>query len=126
MLVTSNASPIEVLYTLVALVGFITSVANLLWSNERVAELDRSNIDGMLMVMRQGARQDQLKTSAALLCLMVIGFISMATPANPSVTQTGIVSGLLLVAVEVILTWKSISIRRRPGKLRAALAKEQR
>lgn len=118
--VTSNASPIEVVYTAVMLIGLTTSIINYLYAHARLIELQRSGENGLVLILRKGARADQLKISGVFVCLMVIGLVSMSAPPNPNVTTGGIVSGLFFIGAGLMLTWKSITIRRRPAQLRAA------
>ena len=118
---TSNATPIEVAWTLTNIAGLLIAIVNAIWAQQRLLELRRTRQNGVLKVLRTGARNDQIALALAFAAMMLIGVVAMATPQNPNVTQAGLLSGSCFILVDGALLWISITVRFRPIMLRSAM-----
>lgn len=116
-----NASPIELGYTAFMLVALGASLANWLWARARRVELQRRGQNGAVLALRRGAESDQLKLVGVCVFLVTIGVNAVFAPPNPrAATTTALVSGISFIGLSALVLWLSISIRRRPARLRAA------
>ena len=129
-----TVNPIEIVWTLLNLFGLSTTFVNWLWARERNIELKRSGENGVLAVLRGGAEADQLKYVGVFVCLTVIGFVTLTLPPNPESQGIAQLNGWMLLLLDLLLIWTSVSGRLRPSSLRTQfrlrsleerLAKEQ-
>lgn len=122
----ATASPLELIVAAAAVIGFVTSLVNFLWSRERVLILERTGLNGILLVIRRGGQHDQMMLCLIWVCLVVIATISLVLPSSPPPPRPPDplqrVSGLVLLAMLVLLEWMTIAIRLRPRKLRGLVA----
>lgn len=101
---------VEVVWILFASVGLVTSMVNLWFAWGQLKALERSGINGTLLILRGGAVDDQAKLLGCFVCMVGIGVAAAihepSRDANP-------VAGMFLLAIGIIMLWFSISVRLR-------------
>lgn len=117
-----NATNVEWIYTGLMSLALLTTALNLAWAQARLNELRKLGHNGMLLVIRRGARNDQALLTLISCGMVGIGVNLLFAPVNPRGTPVSMtVNAVLLLFLGVMMVVLSWNIRLRPIKLHQEL-----
>lgn len=120
-----TASPLEIAWTLVMLIGVLTAGLNWWDAQGDLDALLASGRDGAILITARGERSDQQALFLALFCNLTLGFLalfglpSQDPDGGPSAAAQW--SAVLLIVAGLSMIYLSISHRRRRKSILEAL-----
>lgn len=121
-----RVEPIEVIWTIIALFGFIFSIFNAIGAQQDLRTYSGSGKNGFGLVLLSGARTNEVLRSIALFSLLTVGFFALGhqpqVARTPEVTPFVIAFQASFFTCSVILVTKSVLAFRLRIKLKAIAA----
>lgn len=121
----ATVSPLEVLWTLVTIVGTVVAGWNWWDAQGDLDALRASGLNGILVITAKGARSDQQMVFVALLCDAASGVLALFTPPNRDpqgdLTLAALFVPWLFIVGALALIFLSLSQKRRRKSILEAL-----
>lgn len=117
---TPLADPFEIEITALMLISVTACAANIRYAWLRLHALLASGENGLLLIMRRGAFNDQIKIGSMALGFFLICVGSLFLPPRniSRLMALEIAMRIMLVGIALLLVWLSIDIRLRAQQLR--------